>query len=719
MIIPLSCVNAENDTLSNVEQSVSNENIIENQDFIDYTTNHEITKNLQDSVKEDYSQTHNINNSEELSDILNTAEDLTGKHVIELNTKELIINKDFYIFNDDLELTFNGNGNQLTLQDNLAFGVKNVIFNNLIIEFDDNSQSNGGIDNYGNMQLNNVTIKDTKDYNKMVSLFKENAYYDFDDYDGVSKTFSYSTRQMNLNNKGVLYVNNSHFINNSGHSGASIYNDGKIIVENTVFEDSLGEFGIIHSNNDTVIKNCEFKNNRVLQQLILTYDNSELINITFSNNIIAGSSILDNRGYINIKDCKFTNNTAKYDLIDNWVYMDTSNLNLCNNTCEELINSFGNLTLKDSFIKDNTCSRAIIVRDTIYHDTTTHEIDKAGNVTLIGNKIFRGNVEYTDFFNNPDTGMLSLFNNTIYDKPDYEGDCIFEGNTFIGDKNLYDDEGNYHGQRRELEISHNTNYEIVADEYQGTVISLEPIAETYEVGESIIISGTLTDINNYPLSNKNIEININGGEPDFGFYNLDYNTTTDENGMYYYEYTLKNEGPLNITVYFRNDTSYGFSYNKTSSYVTVLDNSTEEYDNISDINESINNETNTNQSDDEKNIDNSTNPYKVTPRNNNKTHKQIITPKKPYNIIKNKKLPDIKLLKVDTSVTLSWLNDLFEYDFKNKNLLIYIDDILVFNGTTSDDPSEILFKVLEEYSGEHSLKVIADNNTYQKLVNII
>lgn len=817
ILISLSCVNAVNDTVYDVDESVSEENTSESSDSF-YHQDNIITKDVTDNVKEDSSKTYNIKNSEDLYNVLDSAEDLTGKHIVELMNKELIVNKEFYVFNDNLELIFNGNGNQLTLHDTLSFNVKNVTFNNLIIEFDDNIDTRDIIDNYGNMNLNNVTIKNTLEYNYMVNVFKENGYYDFDDWDGVDSTFSYSTNSMNLNNKGKLCVNNSHFINNSGYEGASIYNDGTIIVENTTFEDSMAKYGIICSNNASVIKNCEFKNNRVLQQLILTDGNSELINNTFTNNIVAGSSILDNRGSINIKNCNFTNNNVKYDLVDNWVYMDASNLYLSNNTCEVLINSFGNLTLKDSFIKDNTCTRAIICRDTL-HAAQTDDIDKAGNVTLTGNKIFRANVEFTDFLNNEDIGLLSLYNNTVYDKPDYMGDCVFEGNLFIEDKDLYDDEGNYHGIKKEIKIGEYINYELVAgsssDEYPvKTNLTLNPIYEKLFLGNSLNITGTLTDINDNPISNKTIVINIYGGESDFGIYSYEFNTTTDEKGIYSYQHKLDDEGAMNIDIFFRDEGIYEYSEKHASSYVGQLEtiisldpmastanvgenliisgnltdtnneilpnvnlyiNLTYEdheqsiikyvktddngkyafnytpdssgklnirvhsnnyfvmsypecsiiiLDNIEvDNNTSDNNSTDNKDTGNEKEIDDQINTSDNTKKyTKHQTRNKIINTYKTEQKQVNKsfqKISDKIILNVGTYVRLSWLNDIFNDDFKNKTLLIYIDDILVFNGTISDNPSEVLFEIIEKYEGEHLLKVVVDNNIYQKEVIII
>ena len=85
----------------------------------------------------------------------------------------------------------------------------------------------------------------------------------------------------------------------------------------------------------------------------------------------------------------------------------------------------------------------------------------------------------------------------------------------------------------------------------------------------------------------------------------------------------------------------------------------------------------------------------------------------------NYDLPNKAILKQGTEVTLSWINNLFNIEFNNNQILIYIDDILVYNGTVSDNSYEVLFSVLEEYRGEHLLKIVEADNTYQKAVTII
>lgn len=104
--------------------------------------------------------------------------------------------------------------------------------------------------------------------------------------------------------------------------------------------------------------------------------------------------------------------------------------------------------------------------------------------------------------------------------------------------------------------------------------------------------------------------------------------------------------------------------------------------------------------------------YKIKPHSFKKVSKVS------YNTI-GYNSPNRIILKQANEVSLSWINNLFNYEFNNKQILIYIDDILVYNGTVSDDSSEVLFSVLEEYMGEHLLKIVEANKTYQKTVTIV
>jgi hypothetical protein len=94
---------------------------------------------------------------------------------------------------------------------------------------------------------------------------------------------------------------------------------------------------------------------------------------------------------------------------------------------------------------------------------------------------------------------------------------------------------------------------------------------------------------------------------------------------------------------------------------------------------------------------------KTSKNNHIKTIKEI-TPVK-YNIL---------TLDEGLNVTLSWLEQLFNKTFDNKQLLIYIDDTLVFKGNASSNSTEILFEIVKKYKGVHVLKVVEGENVYER-----
>ena len=62
-------------------------------------------------------------------------------------------------------------------------------------------------------------------------------------------------------------------------------------------------------------------------------------------------------------------------------------------------------------------------------------------------------------------------------------------------------------------------------------------------------------------------------------------------------------------------------------------------------------------------------------------------------------------------LNLSRLNDIFNQNFTDGHLLVYIDGKLVFNGTTTDDLSLIIYNLINLISGNHEIKVVfTDDN---------
>ena len=78
---------------------------------------------------------------------------------------------------------------------------------------------------------------------------------------------------------------------------------------------------------------------------------------------------------------------------------------------------------------------------------------------------------------------------------------------------------------------------------------------------------------------------------------------------------------------------------------------------------------------------------------------------------------------IDNMITLGVLNQIFNKDFRNGHLLVYIDGILVFNATTTDDLTQIIIDLLSLLSGNHEIKVVfTDNdgntNTYTENITV-
>ncbi|MBE6506091.1 MAG: hypothetical protein E7Z73_10240 [Methanobrevibacter millerae] len=77
----------------------------------------------------------------------------------------------------------------------------------------------------------------------------------------------------------------------------------------------------------------------------------------------------------------------------------------------------------------------------------------------------------------------------------------------------------------------------------------------------------------------------------------------------------------------------------------------------------------------------------------------------------------------NNKLTLGILNQIFNKDFRNGHLLVYIDGILVFNATTTDDLTQIIIDLLSLLLGKHEIKVVftdgnGNKNTYTENITI-
>lgn len=91
-------------------------------------------------------------------------------------------------------------------------------------------------------------------------------------------------------------------------------------------------------------------------------------------------------------------------------------------------------------------------------------------------------------------------------------------------------------------------------------------------------------------------------------------------------------------------------------------------------------------------------------------HEKNTSPVMKTHIVK--RASDNEIICQANSVTLADINKLFNMDFTNGNLLVYIDGELVFNGTVTDDTAITIFDIIEKFLGTHDIKVefINSNN---------
>ncbi|RAP49012.1 MAG: hypothetical protein BZ138_08420, partial [Methanosphaera sp. rholeuAM270] len=71
---------------------------------------------------------------------------------------------------------------------------------------------------------------------------------------------------------------------------------------------------------------------------------------------------------------------------------------------------------------------------------------------------------------------------------------------------------------------------------------------------------------------------------------------------------------------------------------------------------------------------------------------------------------DNTIVYTGNALTLEALNRIFDLNFTRGHLLVYLDGVLLFNDTTTDDVTMVILELLDKYSGEHEIKVVFTDN---------
>ena len=560
-MISVTCVSAADDTSDNVIDT--NPDDIQEVDVDTGNTDSAVT------------QSHSVDTSDKLHNVISNLNSIQSNqsHSIDLEDN-LTIDED--IDNEYLNLVINGNNNKLTVN-NLKFSnAVEVTLNNMTLEL------NKHIENYVTLNLNNVTVKSTALYDNITKTLIDNGISEYTDenYNRTNELFyAINTNHGNIHNYKTLNVNGSVFTKTIAHTGSAIYNHGDLNIDNTLFNDTLSIFGVVYSEGSLTVTNSRFTNNKQCGYLLHS-DTGDVIcvNNSFENNYALYNSGVSGSANSLVENCNFSNNTASsMNSINNMGNMTVKGCIFKDNTGYITYND-ENLTIIDCTIEDNNCTDYLIYSNYIY-DGESGKILRIPNLTLENNII--GYNRYDKLIYNGASMTLSnntimnitdvleydypgeyIFNQTIadYSTDDINGSISIDSNTFIIDSQ---------GEIDEILINNQTNY--VQYNPRSSVITLDEI-KNISVGESVFITGHLTDTNNNAI---NDEVNINISNYVFSIEH------TDENGFFSYECT-PNVGIYTLTVtYDRNP--YIKPYSMTTSFtVSELDN--QEDENISDSN---------------------------------------------------------------------------------------------------------------------------------------
>jgi len=573
LFITLTCVNATNDTTQDVIGDIQEES--------DTSAIDSSTDDLQES-------THHVNTSDNLHDAITDANNVqsSSKYTLELDD-DLTIDEE--IDNEYLNLVINGNNHQLTVN-NLKFtNANNITINNLILEL------NNHIDNYVDLNLNNVTVRSTKLYDNITKALSDNGITEFSDenYNRISEIFyGINTNHGNIHNYKNLYVNNSMFTRTMAYTGSAIYNHGYLSVDNTLFDDTLSIAGVVYSEESLRVTNSRFTNNRQCAYLLHS-DTGDItcINNSFENNYALYNSGVSSSANTLVENCNFTNNTASsMNSINNNGNMTVINCNFKDNN-GEIINNVGKLTVTNCVFENNTDMNDISNNYLI--DGETDEIISIGNMTLLNNT----------FLNNHDNPLIyngasiTLLNNTFYNVSDVldeiePGKRLFDEIVSDTDTDLFNRsihvESNIfimdsEGVTDDVIIRNQTNY--VQHKQRYSLITLDEINNVTD-GESVIISGYLTDAEGNPIMDD-VNINIS----DYAY----YIETTYSDGFFSYECS-PNPGIYDVTVTYDKN-PYIKPYTITASFtvndLVEEDNQTEESEDTNHTDDDLSHENDT------------------------------------------------------------------------------------------------------------------------------
>ena len=613
--------------------------------------------------------------------------------------------------------------------------------------------------------INSTFINNTAIYNAAVYMNSFNGQVINSYFENNNANISAGAIGWAKNENGL--IDHCTFINNSAYNeggGAVFWNqglNGKII--NSKFEKNYGNFNgsaIFWSYGDNgIISNCSFTNNNANVSggaIILKGENITVEDCEFNNNTAdTGGAIYIGIGDSDLINCTFTNNHAndaggavliENNYSDNLIESDFIN-NSAKNGGAIYFNGSVNNTIINGTFRDNTAEHvggAIYFKDKVENNIIKSEFNHNMAREASGGAIFFHNITVNNTFESIfkdneavyGAGMFfynitdnNIFNSDFRDNTaiscggamffhNITNNNVFKG-YFINNTAFTGNGGAITFKDTSINSSFTCDFvNNTAKDYGGgvnyrvtpydIVFNSDFINNKAEYGGGI---NFFVDMVNVTFNGKFIN---NSAEYGGGIcvQNAIIENTSLINNQARYGGAIFTNGRLvvNNTSFITNNADKGGAIyaNNTAPilYNSVLINNTKDTFNIKAITYNC---TIIEQKDSQSNK-----TVPKTPKNHIQTHKITQNNRVAQTHTHTIKLADSNtLVYTGDKLTLDALNKIFDLNFTNGHLLVYIDGILVFNGTTSDDITLIIIELLDKYLGEHEIKVVFTDNENQ------
>ena len=476
--------------------------------------------------------------------------------------------------------------------------------------------------------------------------------------DGNGQTIDGNQQQVFYIGSGASMVLKNITIQNAKSEHGAILNSGTLrvvgaaLVNNTATYDggAIASYSKLTVINSTLINNTAYNNGGAIKNGNL---HADIINSTFTNNhAVAGGAIFSN-GNCNITDNKFTNNTAdNRQTIDLYSHKDGQ---LDSNVYESTDISLKTieLTVKDNqsiFIQDDdvVLNFNIVLKNPYYYDGDI--LERLEDITIYINGVENVTTNYPNCtLSNLRPGEYTVYYKTCNQKSNNVSFRIIE----LKEINL---------KTWDIEMvkGRTATFSAVID-YKNTTINYGKVY--FEIdGKPLVRKGSILYA---PVENNLADL----------------------------EYPM----PINLPI-----------GNHTITAVYMYDNRILAFDNktltiIKNIPEGAS---------DEEEIPSEDGRKQETYENEIAHNKYIETTQSSvpnYSPVENTytvtRASDNQLICKSNLFILEYLNKLFNMTFINGHIKVYIDGKLIFEGDTTDDLTQAIFEIMDEYLGEHEITV--------------